>query len=447
MRKRIKDTIGKVGQKIQDTWISVTTKIKEGVVKVWKGMKSLIKDTAKAVWDTAVGIVKTAIEILGETTKAIGGLVGTAASFIPFIGPIIGPLIGKFFGFLLFGGALFAVGKGIFGSVTLMLKKIWGKFNEYFPEVGEWLIKKYEILENKVKGVITWFKEQMLDMIKSIPGIIIKGLIKLPITLPISLGKTAIDIGANMGRAEAAIPQSSKYNTTPDISKILKLEKGVNWKDVDPELKKRITTVAQKHYDKYGEPLQINSGHRSELKNRLVGGADESYHLKGLAVDLQSEQARKMKKELAQEGLISPVAGEPWHWEMVETRKNTDALNKNTAALTGDKGNIFTKILSAFSSAFDDITNLSVADLERGIPMLSDKVMEAEKDKAKTNAMLLKEKEESEKRTLDDSRNNTAQIMNLSSNEGSNSGGHQTNWDIWGNNYTGQSVLLYNRQG
>tara|TARA_R110002072_G_scaffold989_1_gene8168 strand:+ start:185 stop:538 length:354 start_codon:yes stop_codon:yes gene_type:complete len=37
---------------------------------------------------------------------------------------------------------------------------------------------------------------------------------------------------------------------------------------------------------KFGKPIKINSGYRSEAHNRKVGGTSGSSHLKGLAVDI-----------------------------------------------------------------------------------------------------------------------------------------------------------------
>lgn len=37
----------------------------------------------------------------------------------------------------------------------------------------------------------------------------------------------------------------------------------------------------------YGKPIYVNSGYRCEKLNKEVGGEEDSYHLKGLAVDLK----------------------------------------------------------------------------------------------------------------------------------------------------------------
>lgn len=37
----------------------------------------------------------------------------------------------------------------------------------------------------------------------------------------------------------------------------------------------------------YGKPIYVNSGYRCEELNKEVGGVEDSYHIKGLAVDLR----------------------------------------------------------------------------------------------------------------------------------------------------------------
>ena len=46
-------------------------------------------------------------------------------------------------------------------------------------------------------------------------------------------------------------------------------------------------SVLQPLRDMYGRPIIINSGWRSESLNRYIGGVANSYHLTGLAADIQ----------------------------------------------------------------------------------------------------------------------------------------------------------------
>lgn len=49
--------------------------------------------------------------------------------------------------------------------------------------------------------------------------------------------------------------------------------------------------------EKYGKPMYISSGYRSKELNRLVGGSKSSYHLLGLAVDIDNG-SRELNREL-----------------------------------------------------------------------------------------------------------------------------------------------------
>ena len=51
---------------------------------------------------------------------------------------------------------------------------------------------------------------------------------------------------------------------------------------ISPDLVK----VLQKIRDHFGAPVTINSGWRSPIKNKAVGGASQSQHLYGLAADI-----------------------------------------------------------------------------------------------------------------------------------------------------------------
>jgi len=78
-----------------------------------------------------------------------------------------------------------------------------------------------------------------------------------------------------------------------------------------PEVIKQLTSLAQNLQvirDVVG-PLTILSGYRSPEHNKKVGGANESFHVKGMAADLRSskytpKQLRDIIKQLMDEGKI-----------------------------------------------------------------------------------------------------------------------------------------------
>ena len=51
---------------------------------------------------------------------------------------------------------------------------------------------------------------------------------------------------------------------------------------------KVVATQVQKVRDHFGKPLIISSGYRSEKLNNAIGGARNSQHTKGEAIDIQS---------------------------------------------------------------------------------------------------------------------------------------------------------------
>ena len=46
----------------------------------------------------------------------------------------------------------------------------------------------------------------------------------------------------------------------------------------------------------YGRPIYVNSGYRSPDLNRLVGGAERSYHLRGMAADIDARHREENRR-------------------------------------------------------------------------------------------------------------------------------------------------------
>ena len=56
--------------------------------------------------------------------------------------------------------------------------------------------------------------------------------------------------------------------------------------DVQANLEYLVNNVLDKVREIYGKPIKVNSGYRSKLVNKKVGGASNSQHTKGEAVDI-----------------------------------------------------------------------------------------------------------------------------------------------------------------
>ena len=61
-------------------------------------------------------------------------------------------------------------------------------------------------------------------------------------------------------------------------------------------LKNLCENILQPIRDKWGEPLFVNSGYRSPILNRKVGGVPTSYHVTGNAVDITTRDVKKNKE-------------------------------------------------------------------------------------------------------------------------------------------------------
>lgn len=67
-------------------------------------------------------------------------------------------------------------------------------------------------------------------------------------------------------------------------------EKGINNTPQEEDIIKNIEyTISRldEIREGYGKPIYVNSGYRCEELNKEVGGEENSYHLKGLAVDIR----------------------------------------------------------------------------------------------------------------------------------------------------------------
>lgn len=69
------------------------------------------------------------------------------------------------------------------------------------------------------------------------------------------------------------------------------------------DVKVRLSTLAEKVLDplreRYGKPIRVNSGYRSPILNKAVGGKPTSQHLKGEAADITGGTVEENRKLLA----------------------------------------------------------------------------------------------------------------------------------------------------
>lgn len=77
-----------------------------------------------------------------------------------------------------------------------------------------------------------------------------------------------------------------KYFTINELTKTSTGLDNTPSKDVQANLEYLVNNVLDKVREIYGKPIKVNSGYRSTLVNKKVGGASNSQHTKGEAVDI-----------------------------------------------------------------------------------------------------------------------------------------------------------------
>ena len=68
-------------------------------------------------------------------------------------------------------------------------------------------------------------------------------------------------------------------------------------------MNKDLVTVLDKLREKLGEPVVVSSGYRCPTHNRNIGGASQSYHMKGMAADIYINSDNYSTHQLAQMAL------------------------------------------------------------------------------------------------------------------------------------------------
>lgn len=70
-----------------------------------------------------------------------------------------------------------------------------------------------------------------------------------------------------------------------DIAKQKGIENIPDWQSID-NLRNLVEHILEKVRAMYGKPIIVSSGYRSDALNRVVGGAINSQHIRGMAADI-----------------------------------------------------------------------------------------------------------------------------------------------------------------
>jgi hypothetical protein len=124
------------------------------------------------------------------------------------------------------------------------------------------------------------------------------------------------------GQKGATQGTTAPSGTSNNISDLFRFAGGSGTKDnfekLDPKLKNALIGAATEYNNATGDKLQINSAFRSEEQNRMVGGAKNSKHLQGKAVDIQQYRDPRVDAILADHGLTNRMNNQ--HYEMPGAR-------------------------------------------------------------------------------------------------------------------------------
>lgn len=104
-------------------------------------------------------------------------------------------------------------------------------------------------------------------------------------------------------------------------------------------LKQLVDNVLQPLRDLYGKPISINSGYRSPVVNRHVGGAVNSQHLKGEAADIDAGSREENEKlfNLIRENFVVDQCINEYDFAWIHVSYKTQG-NRNQFAQITKKG-------------------------------------------------------------------------------------------------------------
>lgn len=144
----------------------------------------------------------------------------------------------------------------------------------------------------------------------------------------------------------------------------MKLQPGVNIKDINPEMLKNLRGMAEEYGTLTGKRIQINDGFRSREYQAALYKKDpskaappgSSLHEFGLAVDINSGDVDTLDKLglMKKYGFTRPVGAEPWHVEpsgiqtaLSQAKNDTNLASKLVVASLGRGGGGYGSISSA----------------------------------------------------------------------------------------------------
>lgn len=80
-----------------------------------------------------------------------------------------------------------------------------------------------------------------------------------------------------------------------DTAKKQNIDNFPTWEVVD-NLKRIVEEILDPLREWYGKPINVNSGYRSQKLNKAVGGVNNSFHLNGCGVDIDTNHTEENKK-------------------------------------------------------------------------------------------------------------------------------------------------------
>ena len=80
-----------------------------------------------------------------------------------------------------------------------------------------------------------------------------------------------------------------------DTAKKQNIDNFPTWEVVD-NLKRIVEEILDPLREWYGKPINVNSGYRSQKLNKAVGGVNNSFHLNGCGIDIDTNSTEENKR-------------------------------------------------------------------------------------------------------------------------------------------------------